>query len=462
MSGLDFGPELLPEEELLAFIRAQRWFASKSGEVAGLRILDAAGLRDEPPALVDALVELRNPSGGTEIYQLIISLAEEGGSAPPPPGRTIASAGGWSSYEAFTDPLFARELVHRLATRAALPAGEGRIEFSLADGPPLPDTEPRQVRVLGLEQSNTSIVLDEELIVKVFRRVEAGVNPELELLSFFAGHGYENVPRLRGWWSYAAPLMSLSLGVAQEFVPDARDGWSLALAELGSDAEGFLGRLPRLGEVIGEMHAVLASERDDPAFAPEQASDESLALLTATIDEEIEKVFSALPETASVAALRGRGDEVRELLRALSSAGTIGSRIRTHGDLHLGQLLWAHGDWLVIDFEGEPARPLHERRGKHSPLRDVAGMLRSFSYATAAASIEDPEIVARARGAFLEGYWPAVRGAAILPAGETAERLVRIFELEKAVYELRYELALRPDWVAIPVGGILRLLEEPL
>jgi maltokinase len=343
---------------------------------------------------------------------------------------------------------------------AVLPAGEGRIEFHRSSGSAAPGAEPRRVRVLGLEQTNSSIVLDDELIVKVFRRVEAGVNPELELLSFFATHGYENVPRLRGWWSYAGPLMSASLGVVQEFVADAVDGWSLALEELGSDPELFLGRLARLGEVIGGMHAVLASDAQDPAFAPEEASEESLALLTATVDEEIEKVSSTLPESAAVAPLLGRADDVRDLLRALSSFGSIGRRIRTHGDLHLGQLLWAHDDWLVIDFEGEPARPLHERRLKQSPLRDVAGILRSFTYATAVAGIEDPEIETRARAAFLGGYWQTLRSATFLPPRETAERLVRIFELEKAIYELRYELDNRPDWVSIPVAGIARLLES--
>jgi len=490
VSELSLPLELLPEQALLSFISAQRWFGSRSGEVAALRILDRAELRGGSPALIDALVEIRHGSGGAEVYQLILGLREDGGgegrnagqsgspasnqaakqplnqtpnhTGNPPGDQTIATAGGWSSYEAFTDPLFARELVHRLGTGAVLPAGEGRIEFCVAGGEPSAGSEPRRVRVLGLEQTNSSIVLDDELIVKVFRRIEAGVNPELEMLTFFATHGYGNVPRLRGWWSYAAPLMSASLGVVQQFMPDAVDGWSLALEELGSDPELFLRRLRRLGEVIGEMHAVLASETQDPAFAPEEASEESFALLLATIDEEIEKVFCSLPDTASVACLRGRGDEVRDLLRALSSAGSVGRRIRTHGDLHLGQLLWAGEDWFVIDFEGEPARPLHERRLKQSPLRDVAGILRSFTYASAAASILDPEIETRARAELLEGYWHSLRGTAVLPPRETAERLVRIFELEKAIYELRYELAHRPDWVAIPVAGILRLLEEPL
>jgi maltokinase len=138
--------------------------------------------------------------------------------------------------------------------------------------------------------------------------------------------------------------------------------------------------------------------------------------------------------------------------------------IRNHGDLHLGQVLWAGGDWVVVDFEGEPARPLSERRRKRSPLRDVAGMLRSFAYAasvTGGAEDGADEFEERARAAFLSGYYGAVQPAGILPRSlDETERLIRIFELEKAVYELRYELAHRPDWVEVPVAGIVRLLER--
>jgi trehalose synthase-fused probable maltokinase len=150
---------------------------------------------------------------------------------------------------------------------------------------------------------------------------------------------------------------------------------------------------------------------------------------------------------------------MRSVLRDLSTVGSVGRRIRHHGDLHLGQILSRDGDWIVIDFEGEPARSLPERRLKHSPLRDVAGMLRSFTYATRVAGA-DEAVETQLREAFLDGYFDAVQRAEILPQRETTERLLRIFELEKAVYELRYELAHRPDWVSIPVGGIVRLLEQ--
>jgi maltokinase len=177
------------------------------------------------------------------------------------------------------------------------------------------------------------------------------------------------------------------------------------------------------------------------------------------VREESERVLGTLPGGAAVAPISGRSDDIREILDGLTAAGSVGSLIRTHGDLHLGQLLWSHGDWIVIDFEGEPARPLPERRLKQSPLRDVAGMLRSFAYAIATVDLVEPGTESRMRDAFLDSYFTAVRSSAILPDQAVVERSLRIFELEKALYELRYELANRPDWVPVPVRGIVRLLE---
>jgi trehalose synthase-fused probable maltokinase len=216
------------------------------------------------------------------------------------------------------------------------------------------------------------------------------------------------------------------------------------------------------------MHSVLASDANDPAFAPEEPSEESLSLLTATIDEEIERAFLELPHDPAVAEIEGRGEEVRDRLRMLSHVGARGKLIRHHGDLHLGQTLLApDGTWIVLDFEGEPARPLLERRRKRSPLRDVAGMLRSFAYAASTSELQHGVPAPEgweddAREAFLSGYKEAVDPVLMPPSEGALRTLLSIFELEKAVYELRYELNNRPDWVRIPVAGIRRLLEEPL
>jgi trehalose synthase-fused probable maltokinase len=275
-----------------------------------------------------------------------------------------------------------------------------------------------------------------------------------------------NIPALGGWYAYIGRPLEATLGILQTFVPAAIDGWELALRELARAPDGLLGRLRRLGEVTGALHTALGSEPSDPAFSAEEPSAESLALLTATIDDEIETVFAELPaDNEALEPIAGRAEDIRERLRGLGQLGAIGKLIRHHGDYHLGQVLWASGDWFVIDFEGEPARPLAERRRKRSPLRDVAGMLRSFAYAASAASVlrgvdvpEDWET--RARDEFLAGYMAMVDHS-LLPVGEEAmARLLAIFELEKAVYELRYELDNRPDWISIPAAGILRLLES--
>ena len=421
---------------LVEYVHEQRWFGGKSLEVTGAEIVDEGVLRAEP-RLADALVELRYGDGNHDLYQLLH---------------------GEDEYDVIADPSTGAQLVSLVRQGATVPTADGQIAFEpFAE---MPATSSETSRVLGIEQSNSALVVDDRFFVKVYRRLEAGDNPDLELTRFLVSHGYEHVPQLYGWWSYSGPLLGATLGIVQQYVPGSIDGWSLALEELVGRPDDFVARVGRLGQVIGELHATLASDADDPAFSAEETSHESVALLTATVDEDIEQVFLHLPDDDAVAPIAGRGDAVRDLLRGLASIGSVGRRIRHHGDLHLGQVLWADGDWLVIDFEGEPARSLPERRGKRSPLRDVAGMLRSFTYAASVAGVPHTDVEERSRTEFLDAYMEKVHGSGLLPARETTERLLRIFELEKAVYELRYELSHRPDWVPVPVAGIMRLLEE--
>jgi trehalose synthase-fused probable maltokinase len=322
------------------------------------------------------------------------------------------------------------------------------------------------VRPVGVEQSNSSVVFGEELILKAFRRVEPGINPELELLRFLSAREFPHIAPLAGWYEVEGRHIDATLGILQEYLSGARDGWELTLDELGSDPDAMLDRLNALGAVVGELHSALGSDRDDPAFCPDEPSIEALSIITANVDEQIERVFLDLPDDReAVAPIVGRGQDVRERLNMLSHVAVGGRVIRTHGDLHLGQTMLTDRGWVILDFEGEPARPLPERRLKRSPLRDVAGMLRSFSYAVAGARLlrgfdppEDWED--RARERFLEGYHGSVDATLLPPGQQAAEQLLAVFELEKAVYELRYELNNRPDWVSIPVAGILRLLES--
>jgi trehalose synthase-fused probable maltokinase len=320
---------------------------------------------------------------------------------------------------------------------------------------------------MGVEQSNSSIVFGEDTVLKVFRRLEPGINPELEVLQFLTRREFDNIAPLQGWYAYEGKHVITTLGVAQRFFADAVGGWEMALDQIGTDPAAFLVELGRLGAVTARLHNCLASDAGDPAFSPEEPSAESMSLLTATIDEDIERVFTRLPDDERVAPIAGRGQDVRERIAMRAQVGSGGRAIRTHGDYHLGQTLHrpGAGDWIIIDFEGEPARPLFERRQKRSPLRDVAGMLRSLAYAASASQImrgtpAPGKFEEQARTTFLENYFSTIEPA-LLPAGDAAVwNALAIFELEKAIYELQYELDNRPDWLPIPVAGIARLLED--
>ena len=440
----------MDETALIEYVTRQRWYGAKSRTVSHSEVLDTVTIRHAEPQLALALVEVRFDTGAHEIYQLLGS-----GSAGDAPFDGLAEDAG-----------IAREIVSAMRAGLTLQGSEGVAEFRPAeDFSPL-GRELGEARAVGAEQSNSSVVFDDELILKVFRRLEPGINPELEMLRFLTEHEYPNIAALGGWYAYSGGPLTATLGLLQEYVAGAVGGWEIALGEVSTAPERFLDRLGRLGEVTAQMHTALGADPNDPAFAPEEPSVESLGLLTATVDEEIARVFLSLPDDDErLAPIHGRGEEVREQLRLLTHAGSSGRVIRTHGDYHLGQTLWSGNDWVLLDFEGEPARTLVERRRKRSPLRDVAGMLRSFAYAATAAELtRDADVPEdweeRARERFLESYLETV-DPALMPAGDAAiERLLAVFELEKAVYELRYELDNRPDWVGIPVAGIERLMQQ--
>jgi trehalose synthase-fused probable maltokinase len=454
-------PGALPEEALASWVSAQRWFSSKQREVHEFRVLDLVPLRSADPVVAIAIAEARFGSGRHEVYQVPIAVR------PRRSGWTdgiIAIDGDDIAYDALVDDDAHAVLAAQLAAATTIERPAGRVSFHWDAAVAPPSSRP-VTRTMGAEQSNTSVVLDELFALKVFRRIQPGTNPELEMLSFLATHGFENIAELAGWYDYSGELMDATLGIVQRYVGGARDGWDLALDALVAEDRSFLHRLGELGSVTGRMHAALASAPDDPAFAPEEPTVETLALLLATIDEQIERTFDELPDLPELAPIAGRGEEIRDHLQSLSHIGVRGRLIRMHGDYHLGQTVRAVDDWVILDFEGEPARPLVERRRKRSPLRDVAGMLRSFSYAAAGAvalrGARVPEDwVAEARERFLDGYMAAV-DPSILPTGEAAtNKLLAIFELERAMYELTYELGNRPDWVPIPVACIGRLLDQ--
>jgi maltokinase len=459
----------LDESQLGAWLSAQRWFGAKGQEVIATSVLESVELAPGEPACVLGIAEARLAAGTHELYQLLLAV---GNDAQEGEEDVVASLDGVVVREALTDPRAAGALAELLRDEATVRAGEGtEVAFRWADAERTISAQPK-VRPMGAEQSNSSIVIDEAFALKVFRRVEAGDNPELEMLRFLTDHGFDAIAPLSGWYALESTLVDATLGVVQHYVHGGRDGWDLVVGALAAGrGDALLDEIEELGRVVGRMHTVLASDLNDPAFAPEEPSQEALALLTATIDEEIERVFLDLPEDdPALEPIAGRAQDVRDRLELLThvSGGRV---IRHHGDLHLGQTMHIAGDperqWVILDFEGEPARPLIDRRRKRSPLRDVAGMLRSFAYAASASELQrgvpaPPAWEEGARERFLRGYLETVDPTLMPSAQGATYTLLTVFELEKAVYELRYEVDNRPDWVPIPVAGIARLLEEPI
>src|ERR687887_658857 len=271
-------------EALSEWVESQRWYASKSRAVTGVELVETVVLRDEQPLMLLALLQTRFATGTHELYQLALGVrpADEGWSE-----QVIATTDDWTIYDALADPVHGRELLARVDAEDAIETEEGRFSFQLADSSmDLPEDVP--VRPMGVEQSNSSLVFGDKLVMKVFRKLEAGTNPELELLEFLTARGFLNIAPLYGAYEYEGHSLAATLGIVQRFLPDGVGGWELALEEMASQPDVLLDRLGTLGEGTAQMHTVLASDASDPAFAPEEPSQEALSLLTATVDEDIE------------------------------------------------------------------------------------------------------------------------------------------------------------------------------
>jgi maltose alpha-D-glucosyltransferase/alpha-amylase len=324
---------------------------------------------------------------------------------------------------------------------------------------------------MGGEQSNTSIAFGHVLMLKQFRRLLSGMNPEEELTRFLTERtAYTHTPRLLGSLAYEAPSGErATLAVANQLIDGCEDGWSWVLTELRAltsradtprpSSAPVLAALRRLGERTGQLHTALASDSADPAFAPEPITDTDSRRWSEDVDRQIAAARIALGGTLPIEA-----PDVRSALAGLKGV----AKIRHHGDFHLGQTLYvpAQADFMIVDFEGEPLRPLAERRRKHAAVRDVAGMLRSISYAAAAERKGDDEPwrtdwEVAAQGEFTAGYLAAAAGAPFLPpAPSSFARALAVFELEKVAYEVVYEANNRPSWLSIPVRGLISAAER--
>ncbi|WP_225849865.1 maltokinase [Streptomyces sp. HPF1205] len=443
---------------LRAWLPRQRWFAGKGLPIGGFHLTAATELvppggRLGPLGLLHVLVDVEQPGRSPDCYQLLL------GAHPLLPSALVRAAlgpavggpyDGLTLYDAPHDPRLAALLLERLR----MPGRIGRLRFT---------TEPRAQfppgltpRVSTAEQSNTSVVYGDTYILKLFRRVSPGTNPDLELSLALARAGCKRVAEPVAWFEADAADAAdssdsagegepMTLGVLQRYLPGSTDGWTLALASVAEDGD-FRQEAAALGRATAEVHASLAA-----ALPVHRLGGAALERLAAAMTHRLEETAAEVPAVRPYAgALRSAFDDLAKLGAGAGTAGAVTAQ-RVHGDLHLGQALRGPDrEWVLIDFEGEPARPLAERRRAAPPVQDVAGMLRSFDYA--AHHSGNGPWAARHRDAYCSGY-------AQVSGHDPREQpvLIRAFETDKAVYEARYEARHRPAWLPIPLSALARL-----
>jgi maltose alpha-D-glucosyltransferase/alpha-amylase len=483
------GAELLQETFLPRYLQAQRWFGAKSRTVKNVCITDVLPLDDTDAAIL--LLRIDYTEGEHDTYSVpVASISGEDAEdlrAEAPHSIIAGMQMGATHTGALVDALAIPQVRDALLSMiGSAEEKKTRCEGTLRGEPSSSFTSLRgegeiPSRRSSAEQSNTSLLYDGKLILKIFRRLQTGENPDAEIGRFLTEEAhFAHIAPFAGQLVYTAKdsAETTTIGLLQGLVPNQGDGWEWTLEQIAAVKDGrtvdYKDAAMLLGKRTGEMHAALATSTRNPAFACDgtdaAALDRDAVRLEAQITNALNAVknrFATLPDDllGPAATLLSKRKEMLALAQALRqvSGTNAGIRIRIHGDYHLGQVLRStEDDFVLLDFEGEPARALSERRAKQSPWRDVAGMIRSFSYAGAAgfgtaASEQRGAWERSATEAFLEGYQ---QGATGMPAAEqtVAKQLLRVFLLEKALYEIVYEVNNRPDWIAIPLTGILDLL----
>lgn len=510
---LDSLANLLPE-----FLRSRRWFRAKARTISKIQIEDLVPFPEADSSLL--ILRVVYQDGDEDHYLLPLSLAEasESNQVSAPNFEPLAivesSEGGRVLYSALADPKFRNALIRAIAGNASFRGRKGEFVATRIHSPsePEPNLDPDlESSVSRAEQSNTSVIYGQQFILKLFRKVELGINPDIEIGAFLTEQGFRNTPAVLATLEYRSGNGVYAAGILQRFVRNKGDAWGYTLEALGdffsralreqeipSAQESAAHIMPKLigayrdsarllGQRTAEMHAALTSPTDSRDFSPERCTEADGKKLQAEMLKQADITFNLLREKEPSLSGRAREaasqvlaseDQVRARFSPLADAEVGADRIRFHGDYHLGQVLFTGDDFMIIDFEGEPARPLGERREKTLALRDVAGMVRSFQYAAYAAlfgqvpgvSIEpgnDDKVKQWAAlwndsvtADYLNGYFETAGQGSFVPADpEERKRVLDAFLLHKALYEVAYELNNRPDWVQIPLRGILSIVQ---
>lgn len=515
--------EALERLALPQFLVRQRWFAAKGRPIRQVRVVDGGPLLPPLTPFV-TISRVEYEEGAPDRYALPLTVTAGDAARALVAGRTAAAIawidapGGRLLVDALADDTACRGLLAALQAGREFRLQEGSI-VSLRDAPPPADEAPASVAVarIGAEQSNSSVAFGGRAILKLYRRLEAGPHPELELGRYLRAAGFDDVPPVLGSMEYRREGESCALAVLHAFVPDAVDGWEHGKAETAayylriagrpaSEAEAlcptgrlldaaraplaapvlravgdYLAAARTLGEQTAALHRTLARGAGD-ALQPEPLTADDIARTAEDVRRRarlaLAQLTARLPSLGAHAASRARELLARQAalfarVDRVEAARLEVTRTRCHQDYHLGQLLWNGSRYALLDFEGEPARPLADRRAKRSPLTDVAGMLRSYSYAAwsgffawsrAAGGNQDaqePWAVlweTSVGSTFLSAYLSATRDESFIPSDDDAfDDLLGALVLDKALYELQYELNNRPDWIPVPIEGLIRL-----
>ncbi len=513
------------------YIQERRWYRSKARTIreTSVRATIPAALNDQTIQMLLIDIDYTEGEGETYVLPLAFATGERAAQVRDwTPHAVIAelSADGDQGvlYDGLWESEFSTELLDVISRQRTLRGDRGRVRGSASRRlRAMRGSDDLQPVISGAEQSNTSVILGDRLMLKLFRKVEEGLNPDYEIGRFLTERtSFDALAPVAGALEYEPPNGEpMTVGLLLGYVENEGDAWAYTLDVIGSYVErlltepeiadsapvppnhpldvaanelpegayelvgAFLDDARRLGEQTGSMHLALASRDEDAAFRPEdfsllgqRALYQSMRSQTRRILRDLRRVVDRLPEELQedTQTLADQESAVLNRFQQLTDHRIDAQNTRTHGDYHLGQVLYTGRDFVIIDFEGEPARPIGERRIKRSPLRDIAGMLRSFDYAASSGLMgagawvreEDlPQVTEWSNlwyrwvsGAFLQGYLETVEGASFLPSDPGDLRLLLdAYLIEKAIYEIGYEMNNRPDWTAIPVRGILSLLE---